>query len=194
MKANFAEIKRVFKLYKREESKLESTFFDLISGDTETKQTKGFAYLLKSHPEILSELLKIKEISSGLKQMTKVDVRGLNASDMITIDAEMLSEGNHSIRRDITITFYSNNKKIFVLIIEAKSIKKRNVSDIECQLNKYFHPDYFPSDYNVPKLGISLTKNHYLFDTACQNFVSITWIQIIELLSKVKGRQKKIIS
>lgn len=49
MQYNFSDAKMVFKLYQKDESKIESTFFDLISGDKETKQTKGIAYLLVNY-------------------------------------------------------------------------------------------------------------------------------------------------
>lgn len=184
MQYNFPDAKMVFKLYQKDESKIESTFFDWISGDKETKQTKGLAYMLKLYPEILNELFKLKDISSHLKDIG-FNRKSINNCDLIKIDAEMLASGESLIRRDITITFYNKNIKMLILIIEAKNIKLKNPGDLKKQLHAYFDSTHFPSDQNVPTLGISLTKFRYLYDDNALNLISITWSEIIDVLNKV---------
>lgn len=40
-------MKTMMRLYQEGRTDYQSTFFDLINGDTETKQTKGLAYLFQ---------------------------------------------------------------------------------------------------------------------------------------------------
>ncbi|KRE45822.1 hypothetical protein [Paenibacillus sp. Soil522] len=178
-------IKNVFRLYKSDSSTFESTFYDLISGDNETKQTKGLAYLFSVYPGLISRLLQNKSISTLLKNKVNVNFKSLESSDLVTIDAEMLSNGKPIIRRDITITFYKDNKKLLLLVIEAKSIKQNDVGDITSQLLSYFDPTSFPSDVNVPKIGITLSKYRHIFDNDKHYFVSLTWMEVIEILNDV---------
>ena len=46
-----------FRLYKNEHSNSKSLIFDLINGDTETKQTKGLAYIFSINLECLIKFL-----------------------------------------------------------------------------------------------------------------------------------------
>lgn len=47
----------------------------------------------------------------------------------------MLASGESLFRRDVTITFYNKNIKMFILIIEAKNIKLKNPGDLKKQLH-----------------------------------------------------------
>lgn len=87
-----------------------------------------------------------------------------------------------------------NNEKILVIVIEAKSAKLKSVGDIREQLIKYFDPNYYPSDYNVPKLGIALTKYNQIFDNSDENFVSVTWSELIQILKdEIKNNGNRIL-
>lgn len=107
MKFQNQNLKTSFKLYKVENSKFESSIFDLIDGDRETKQTKGLAYLLKLDNKIIERILSLKAIELKIKKLLGNDVQRLKESEFIQIDAEMISKGKAPVRRDITITFYS---------------------------------------------------------------------------------------
>lgn len=60
-----------FQLYQGEHGKLKSTFFDLIDGNLETKQTKGLAYLFSLSPAFLKRFLKVDKTKSRLKESSK---------------------------------------------------------------------------------------------------------------------------
>lgn len=193
MKFQHPNIKTNFKLYQSQTSKLESSIFDLIDGDKETKQTKGLAYLIKLDKKIIERILSMSLVSSRVKELLGDDIENLRKTKFIQVDAEMLSEAKDQdgspVRRDITITFYYRdedrhiNEKIFAIIIEAKSAKLKNVGNIEEQLDKYFKFEYYPDDYDIPKLGITLTKYRQVFDDNYNKFVSITWAEIIEIIN-----------
>lgn len=170
-----------FRLYQTETSKFTSTFFDLIEGDMETKQTKGLAYLFNLSPEFLKRFLSIDKINNGIKRSLKSDeYREFLKSDVLKIDAEMMSEGKEKVRRDITLTFYYKSKKVFIIIIEAKNIKLGKNHKMESQLQTYINSNYFPHDEHVAKMVIALTKYEQYFTEA--SFVSITWIELIQAL------------
>jgi len=53
-------MKTYFRLYNSEDkTKIESSLFDLISGDKETKQKKGLAYVLAKNQYFLINLLSM---------------------------------------------------------------------------------------------------------------------------------------
>lgn len=171
-------VKTSFRLYKVHSSKRYSSFFDLIDGDNETKQTKGLAYTFSKYPNLV--LMFIKSV------LPAATLRGLPLSevDYVQVDAEMLSEGQVNIRRDITLTFYRGNAKRFVIVMEAKSSKKGFVkdNDLTVQLSSYLKPEYFPGEQGIPVLGITITKYRVIHPMGT-GFISITWNQIITLLT-----------
>lgn len=200
MKFQCQRIKTSFKLYQEQNSKLESSIFDLIDGDSETKQTKGLAYLLKLDTKIIEKILSLKIVSSRLKELLGNNINKLKNVEFIQVDAEMLSLDNPPVRRDITITFYGKskdkleNEKILVIIIEAKSAKLKSVGNIKKQLNKYFDSKHYPYDCNIPKLGITLTKYNQIFDSNDENFVSITWTELIQIIrDEIKDKSKALL-
>lgn len=167
-----------FRLYKAHASKRYSSFFDLIDGDNETKQTKGLAYTFSKYPNLIFMFIK--------SVLPAVALRGIPLSevDYVHVDAEMLSEGQVKIRRDITLTFYRGNAKRFVIVMEAKSSKKGLVKDddLTLQLSTYLNPEYFPGELGIPIIGITITKYRVLHPVGT-GFISITWNEIITLLN-----------
>lgn len=188
MKIKISNAATRFKLYEKGIVGIESSVFDLISGDKETKQTKGLAYLLKIQPQIISSLLNMPELTNAIKEIG-FNTKLLSEKCLIYIDAEMLSEGQNPIRRDITISFYKDNQILLVVIIEAKSIKQKNTGDITQQLHKYFYPSLFPKDSNVPKIGVVLTKYRQLLDD--KKIASITWSQVVNILAETYEKHNK---
>ncbi|WP_206922932.1 hypothetical protein [Alicyclobacillus suci] len=149
-----------------------ATFFDLIDGEWESKQTKGLAYVFHSCQRFLE--LFLDNTLSG---------HGVSARDFdyIAVDAEMMSADTPPIRRDITLSCFSQNIKKCVVVIEAKSIKGPGGSTVETQLRNYMDEGHFPQDAGVPILGISLTKDRHAF-APWSSLVSVTWIELIEWL------------
>lgn len=180
-----------FRVYQNYDSKLKSTFYDLIDGDNETKQTKAMAFLLTTYPILVEEIVSIPKIKYMLKNTLKDDHIKFLDSDYIQIDVEMMSKGRSKIRSDTTLTFFKGRVKQLIIIIEAKSIKLCNKVDVKKQLEEYLSEENFPNDKNTPKFGISLTKYNQIFDeNSC--FVSINWLDIINIISELL-RNKKII-
>lgn len=171
----------VFRLYQTEKSKYKSSLFDLIDGDRETKQTKGLAYLFNLSSEFLIEFLSIDIIQEVIKnKLSKNEFLQFLTCDFLKVDAEMISEGEEKIRRDITLTFFHKSKKVLVLIIEAKNIRLDIKNNLEEQLERYVDPKYFPHDEHVPKIAVALTKYKQSFRT--ESFLSLTWVEMIQVL------------
>lgn len=151
-----------FRIYKNEYSKHHSTVFDLVDGIDETKQTKGLAYVLSREPMFLQKFIKKEEITVAIKKLIadySIEYSDILNSDKYRVDAEMMScDPKNQLRRDITISFYKEGKKILVLVIEAKNISLGSVNGVDEQLESYFDSTLFPFEENVPKLGITLTK------------------------------------
>lgn len=178
-----------FRLYKKDDTNIQSTIFDLCSGDKETKQTKGLAYILSKNPNLIKRIIRIPSISNKLKYLLGANYKLLSNISYIHVDAEMLSIDPIPKRRDVTISFYSDSitsidKKFLVIVIEAKSIKlggKQNSETIDKQILGYLDSSVFPSDGNAQKLGITLTKHKILKDDS-KNLARITWTEIITTL------------
>ncbi len=181
LKLKHQSLTTAFRLYQTNQSKGQTSFFDLIDGDTETKQTKGLALILKHNPALIERLLNVHEVKRALVDILGSQVKQFIQSDYISVDAEMLGLGDVKIRRDITLTFYSRGIKQLILVIEAKSAKLDRVDGIEQQLRQYFDPLQFPGDVGVPALGLTLTKYKQWFSQGT-NFISLTWMDIIMML------------
>ncbi|WP_336775287.1 hypothetical protein [Paenibacillus sp. MMO-58] len=161
-------MKTSFRLYQNNAS-----FFNLIDGDSETKQTKGLAYLFATFPDLLTHFCSQIPDLPSLKEI-----------DFVQVDAEMTSFGPKPIRRDITLSLFKGRIKQFILIIEAKSIKvSAKVNDIKDQLISYLDPQHFPMDEGVNAMGITLTKNRILHDPVT-GFTSMTWFELIAILDQ----------
>lgn len=125
--------------------------------------------------------MSIKKIEGTIKKrLPKNAYLQFLKCDFLKVDAEMISEGEDKIRRDITLTFYHKSKKVLVLIIEAKNIKLDINQNLEEQLQRYVNSKYFPHDEYVPKIAVALTKYKQSFKT--EAFVSLTWVEMIEIL------------
>lgn len=170
--------------------KFESSFFEMIDGDRETKQTKSLAYVFRKCPYVLETFLKQTAVSKGLKQID-FSLRQLKSCDLVTIDAEMISENKSKLRRDITISFFEQMQMKLVILIEAKSIKVKHNSSIEEQLDQYIDPSFFPSDAGIPKLRVALTKHKHIFSTERSDCIALEWSELINLLYQCLNNNKK---
>lgn len=168
-----------FRLY----NTLHSSYFDLISGYTEVKQTKGLALVLASDEKLLNNFLSIPLIKSKIS---------CNDFDKAIVNAEFVSEGNEKLRPDILIRLYKDSKPIHAIIIEAKSINKSLSSNqVTDQIRNYVSNENlftilkpfksFKSnglENNI--IGIILTK--YKTFLGNNNYVCLSWNDIIEFL------------
>lgn len=178
-------LKITFRLYQQGDNKSYSTFFDLIDGNYETKQTKGLAYLFSKFPILIKLFLKEISIQTGLEISSFGDI------DFAQVDAEMLSFGKEKLRRDITLSLYQGNLKKLVIVIEAKSVYVGTLqNDITQQLKSYIDPINFPQDGNVLILGVTLTRYTVLHQFG-SGFISLTWMEILNLIHKLIEVEKK---
>lgn len=176
----------MLRLYQLGNTNYRSTFFDLIHGDTETKQTKGLSYLFSRYPKLIELLLK--EVAYLTTHKFPDFIKGI---DFVQVDAEMLSVGIKKIRRDITLSFFHGNTKKLVIIIEAKSVSTSVIqADITKQLREYLDPINFPQDADVPMLGLTLTKYKVLHPSE-SGFFSLTWTDIVGLIKELIINEKK---
>ncbi|WP_322925110.1 hypothetical protein [Paenibacillus campi] len=176
-----------FRLYKSHSTKQYSSFFNLIEGDHETKQTKGLAYTFSKYPNLV--YLFIKSVLYRASQYK----RSLHEIDYVQVDAEMLSAGILHIRRDITLSCYRGNIKQFVIVIEAKNSKKGLVdaNQLTLQLSSYLDPNSFPAEQGIPVIGVAITKYQVIYPDHT-GFISITWNEIITFLTTfIQSEQKQ---
>ncbi len=167
---------------------LHSSFFDLISGETEVQQTKGLALILANDEKLLTNFLNLPLIKSKISNIT---------FDKAIINSELVSENIEKKRADIVIRLYKDNKPIHAIIIEAKSINKSLSSNqVADQLANYINNDNLFTVLNPFKtnglennlIGIILTKYKTILDN--DNFVCLSWNDIIEFLEKNIGVNK----
>jgi hypothetical protein len=157
---------------------INSSFFDLIQGDKEAQQTKGLGLLLAKSEIALKSFLEIDKIKS---KIGKIDWSNLN---QVIVNSELISKTKNKFRADIVIRFYSSNKPIKVLVVEAKSASKNiSAKSAANQLYKYISENIFEELNEFKEVdvhGITLTKYSSYLEQ--ENFVSITWSDIVNKL------------
>lgn len=167
-------MKTYFRVYNSDDkTKIESSLFDLISGDSETKQTKGLAYVLSQNEYFLYKFVqyvvrKIKpELSAKLKRTMTVIVE----AERILVNKK---------RADILIRINVDEKPFLAILIEAKSILvNHNAESTEFQIMGYIESarESFLNSYVC--IGVVLTK--YVKLSNNHNILSISWNQLINL-------------
>ncbi|MBN1969679.1 hypothetical protein JXM83_00085 [Candidatus Woesearchaeota archaeon] len=169
-------MKKNFRLYTDNRKEYNSSIFDLINGDKETKQTKGLAYILSQYTDFLFLLLEYKPIKEILKEKLGFDFdkKSLTAievsAERITIDKK---------RADIVIKLDALKKPLIAIIIEAKSIKVNvNQQSLSKQILEYLGDKTFPDLIHYPKVGIALTK----YNQSIPEIANVSWENLIQLL------------
>jgi hypothetical protein len=155
---------------------LKSSYFDLISGNKETKQTKGLGLLLSKSPLALKLFLNIPAIKN------KVGSFNLSKISRVIVNCELPS-GNY--RADIILRFYINQRPLKAIFIEAKSVNKHtSVYKANLQLQEYLTSKLFTElhEFGEECYGITLTK--YPSYSQHASLISITWSDLIEVLYK----------
>ncbi|GAU09288.1 hypothetical protein [Desulfoplanes formicivorans] len=171
-------MKTVFRIYENKNAKFESSIFDMINGNKETKQTKGLAYILKEYPDIIKDILSIETVKDYTKN--KKIQPNWNNTNKIEVIAEKITTSRK--RLDILIKIDKDKKPFLAIIIEAKSIKS-NIKPIDAsiQLQKYLHADELPELEKYKKIPIVLTN----YKTILTNeIITIRWAEIINIISK----------
>lgn len=166
-----------FHLYSGKNNKgWSSSFFDLISGDTETKQTKGLACLFAMQPELAIEFIKF---FPGAFDKLDFDPRPRSIKH-VSVLAEMVSI--NGLRVDIALVLTDRNNAEAVVMIEAKSVKvKVGATEIKKQINEYLEGD-FPAISRINKenrIAVTLTKYQ---KNLGERVTSIKWERIVNLL------------
>lgn len=167
-------MKTYFRLYNSEDkTKIESSLFDLISGDKETKQTKGLAYVLAKNQYFLNKLIKYV-----VKRNVPELISKINKASSIIVEAErILTDGK---RADVLIRIKVEDKPFLAILIEAKSISaNHNARAIDAQIIHYLknEKDNILKGYQC--VGVLLTK--YIKLSRDKNILNISWSQIINL-------------
>lgn len=167
-------MKTYFRLYNSEDkTKIESSLFDLISGDKETKQTKGLAYVLAKNQYFLDKLIKYITKKTAPELGSKIK----KASAIIVEAERVLTDGK---RADVLIRIKVEDKPFVAILIEAKSISvNHNVRDTESQIINYLKNEKEKILKGYQCIGVLLTK--YIKLSSNKNILTISWNQIINL-------------
>lgn len=177
-------MKNIFRLY----SSINSTYFDLISGDKETQQTKGLGLLLSKSETALKAFLEIPAIQSKIGE---IDIKSLGR---IIVNCELISKTENKFRADIVLRFYKDGQPFKALLIEAKSINKgTSVSATNSQIEGYIENEAFEElkVFGDNSFGITLTKLPSY--TTHNSLISITWEDIINAFYRVLPKQDNLL-
>jgi hypothetical protein len=169
-----------FRLYSGAKLQYNSSIFDLVNGELETKQTKGLAYIFSQYPDFLLHFFETKEVLHSIQEVTKLSTSKFKEQiHSIEISAERFSATNK--RADIVIKIDSKQNPIVAIIIEAKSIRAEgNITSITQQITDYLREEEFPDLQHYPKIGITLTQHLQIHPN--EAIVSLTWNHVIQLL------------
>lgn len=165
-----------FRLYTDTKTDFKSSIFDLISGEKETKQTKGLAYIFSQYNDFLFAFLESENVKQTISRrlQNNIDYKKLTS---IEISAERPTTDKK--RADIVIRIDSERKPLVAIIIEAKSIKTNvNQQALAKQIKHYLDEEQFPELKNYLKVGIVLTK----YNQSIPNLINISWTDIIQML------------
>jgi hypothetical protein len=167
--------KTYFRLYSDGQSDLNSTIFDLISGNHETKQTKGLAYVFSQNPEFLRKFLNKSFI------INKLGVKQIRTKQLKSIEVNAEKYTQNQLRADIVVKVNMKHTQSFALIIEAKDINANNIKkiDIKKQIDNYLKEGNIPDLEGYYKIGITLTKYKYNIS----DIISLTWNYILDFIS-----------
>lgn len=176
-----------FKLYEHKNSLHQSTVFDLVSGENETKQTKSLAYCFSNNELFLVAFLKHNKISEALKinGIQPISKKNIMFAQIV---AERFTSANKRI--DILIKLHLVDNIKVAIIIEAKSIKVKAHQELLIeQFQKYISPDSLPDLNEYIFIGGILTTNDIIISN---KYFNIKWQEIIELLYQFSKAENSI--
>ena len=162
-----------FKIYRKENVKINASLFDLLDGDYETKQTKALSYIFNMYPSFVKDIFKI---IPNLKYEN---------FDELIVDAELRTEKKQ--RSDILLRMYNKKSPVVALLFEAKNIKSKiiDIESIEEKIEIYLK-DPILNEFNNKIHGIILTKNELL----SEKFKCVTWNKMIDVLNSYYNKSK----
>ena len=165
-----------FRLYTDTKTDFRSSIFDLISGEKETKQTKGLAYVFSQYNDFLFAFLEYENVKQTIFQKLHKNVDYPKITS-IEISAERSTTDKK--RADIVIRIDSERKPLIAIIIEAKSIKANvNQQALAKQIEYYLDEGQFPELKHYALVGIVLTK----YNRSIPNLINISWSDVIQML------------
>lgn len=169
-------MERKFRLYHNGTTEFESSIFDVIGGDDETKQTKGLAYILYSDEHLFKSFYHtVLAKSSDLFNDKDYSWKNILSYDVI---AEGITSNRK--RADILIKILFKNDLKLAIIIEAKSIKKSvKIEDVDTQLDQYMLDGSIKGLDSYNKVGVTLTKYKHITNES----INISWSDVISIIS-----------
>jgi hypothetical protein len=175
--------KVTFRLY----NQLNSSYFNLIEGNDETKQTKGLGIVLSKSEIALMMFLQMPKI----KNAVAID---LSLYERVIVNCELISKSETKYRIDILIRFYHKNTLLKAIIIEAKSSNKNiNFLSAKKQLDNYIDNDFFNELSKINKkdiFKIVLTKYESISNNS--DTISMAWDEIFSMLYHNKNEDELI--
>ena len=150
----------------RRYDKVNCSFFDLIDGDLEPRQTMALGYLLSRSEIALKTFLTI----SGIK-MPKFD------RYVVDCEAQKKNPGNNN-RIDILLRFYRNYAPVHAVIIEAKGVGVSTAASIAGNQGLSYASGFSQlADFDPQIISVvSLTRDAAKHP---KGYKSITWSQLI---------------
>ena len=180
------ENKSEFRLYGR----LNSNYFNLVSGKKEPQQTKGLGFLLSKSPKALEIFLRLLFPGEHIKKL--LDLR-------CVIDCEARQrlgyETNNSKRADIVIRFFDGLIPYRAIVIEAKGWdKKADEKSVTNQVIDYCDKFEILKDFKGEITAVTLTANPILSweekYVNVKRIINITWIELVNKFLYKKSRNK----
>lgn len=169
-------MKTYFRLYNNSQTEFNSSIFDLINGDNETKQTKGLAYIFSQYDKLLFGFIESPIVKNKLRSQFNLDIDCKKITS-VEISAEKFTSDKK--RADIIIKIEQDKKPLIALVIEAKSIKANvNQTSLSKQIEYYLDEDKFPDLKGYIKIGMILTK----YNQNIPNVINLSWDNVIQLL------------
>lgn len=173
--------KITFRLY----NQMHSSYFNLIKGDDETKQTKGLGIVLSKSEIALRAFLKMPKIKDAKINLDKYDA--------VIVNCELVSKTDIKQRLDVLIRFFEKNVLKKTIIIEAKSSNK-NISFLSAksQLEGYLDNRFQELD-NVKEndlIKVVLTK--YSGVSTDGDTISLAWDDIYTMLYQNRNQDELI--
>ncbi len=152
-----------------------ATFFDLINGGREPKQTKGLALALSKDVTLRNHFLEHPTVRKAIVDKTKSKL-SLNKITFVEVAAE--APTTRGLFADIVIKIDVDNKPFVALIIEAKSLNVRaNSAALANQISGYLNYNSFPLLKNYPLVGIVLTRHRQFLP----GIESMLWEDIVQM-------------
>lgn len=182
-------MKTEYRLYNR----LNCSFFDLISGEQEPKQTKALGLLLSKSPLALEKFLEL--IYPANKQL-----RNKLHKCRCIIDCEATQKINYaknqSNRADIVIRFFEGLTPHSAIIVEAKgwgikANEETTINQVIDYCDKFEVLEEFKGTITAATLTYNTILSHHEKFMNVENVVNITWMELINALLNVKFSQNK---